>query len=45
MLDLVHNDYEINHATIQLERTVADCSEDHHVGHLLAESGQAKMLE
>ncbi len=41
MLDIVHTDFGINHATIQLERSVADCTEDHHVDHLLAESGQA----
>ena len=41
MLDIVHTDFGINHATTQLERSVADCTEDHHVDHLLAESGQA----
>ena len=36
MKDLLHNKYQIGHVTIQLEHTTADCTEDHHVGHLLA---------
>ena len=44
MLDLVHKDYGINHATIQLERTTVDCAEDHHVDHLLAKSQEARGL-
>ena len=36
MQDLVHDDYGIGHVTLQLERSVAGCTEDHHVGHLLA---------
>ena len=37
MLDFVHKDFGINHATIQLEWSAAGCIEDHHVDHLLAE--------
>ena len=36
MKDLLHNNYGIGHVTIQLERTVEGCTEDHHVGHLYA---------
>ncbi len=36
--DLVHENYGIGHVTIQLEHSVAGCTEDHHVGHLLARS-------
>ena len=36
MLDLVHDKYGIGHVTIQLERSLDGCTEDHHVGHLLA---------
>lgn len=35
ILDIVHNDYGINHVTVQLEHTAATCKEDHHVDHLL----------
>ena len=44
MQDLVHNEFGIKHVTIQLERTAAACTEDHHVDHLIAESGQAEKL-
>ena len=44
MQDIVHNEFGITHVTIQLEKTVAACTEDHHVDHLLAESGQAEKL-
>ena len=41
MLDIVHEEFGIDHATIQLERSARWCDkEDHHVDHLLAESGQ-----
>ena len=36
MLNLVHDKYGIGHVTIQLERSLEGCTEDHHVGHLLA---------
>ncbi|MCE2404258.1 MAG: cation diffusion facilitator family transporter [Dehalococcoidia bacterium] len=36
MQDLLHNEYGIGHATIQVERSVEGCTENHHVGHLLA---------
>ena len=32
--DITHNDFGISHVTIQLEQSVAGCSENHHVGHL-----------
>ena len=38
MKDLLHNEYRIGHVTIQLERSLDGCTEDHHVGHLLAMS-------
>ena len=39
MREKARQDYGINHITIQLERSAADCTEeDHHVGHLLAHS-------
>ena len=36
MLSLVHDKYGIGHVTIQVERSLDGCTEDHHVGHLLA---------
>ena len=36
MQDLLHDNYEIEHVTLQLEKSVEGCTEDHHVGHLLA---------
>ena len=36
MKDLLHNKYSIGHVTIQLEKSLEGCTEDHHVGHLLA---------
>ena len=36
MQDLVHASYGIGHITIQLERSVEGCKEDHHIGYLLA---------
>ena len=44
MQDLVHNEFGIQHVTIQLEKTAAACVEDHHVDHLIAESGQGEKL-
>ncbi len=39
MREKARQDYGINHITLQLERSAADCTEeDHHVGHLLAHS-------
>ena len=35
---IAHEDFGIDHVTIQVEETVAGCTEDHHVGHLLARS-------
>ena len=32
--DITHNQYGIDHVTIQVEQSVANCNEDHHVGHL-----------
>ena len=34
MKDIAHQEFGINHVTIQLEQSVAGCVEDHHVGHL-----------
>ena len=33
---IVHEEFSINHATVQLERSASDCNEDHHVEHLWA---------
>ena len=44
MQDLVHDEFGITHVTIQLEKSAAACAEDHHVDHLIAESGQAEKL-
>ena len=41
MQDLLHENYGIGHVTLQLERTLEGCTEDHHVGHLLAQSREA----
>ena len=35
MQHIVHTDYDITHATFQLERSLAGCLEDHHIGHLM----------
>ncbi len=35
---IVHEQYGIGHATIQLERTASTCQEDHHVDHLYAQA-------
>jgi len=35
---IAHEDFGIDHVTIQVEETVEGCTEDHHVGHLLARS-------
>jgi len=35
---IAHEDFEIDHVTIQVEETVEGCTVDHHVGHLLARS-------
>ncbi len=42
MQDLVHQQFGINHATIQLEQSVTACSEDHHVDHMLAAARPAR---
>ena len=34
MQDITHRRYGIEHVTIQAERSVADCNESHHVGHI-----------
>ncbi len=36
MRAIAYEDYNIMHATFQLETTVSSCHEDHHVGHLMA---------
>ncbi len=36
--DIVHRNFGIGHATIQVEQSLKGCAEDHHVGHLLAAS-------
>lgn len=38
---VVHEEFGINHATVQLERSAADCNEDHHVEHLWARARPA----
>lgn len=38
MKQLVHHNYNITHVTIQMEESVTDCHEDHHVDHLLQPS-------
>jgi len=35
---VAHESFKIDHVTIQVEETVTGCTEDHHVGHLLARS-------
>ena len=35
---IIHDDYRIGHATIQLERSTVTCKEDHHVDHLFAQA-------
>ena len=35
---IIHDDYDIGHCTIQLERSAIDCKEDHHVDHLYAQA-------
>lgn len=34
MQDVAHEDYAIGHVTIQMERSLDGCTENHHVGHL-----------
>ena len=34
VLELCHDNYGIDHVTVQLEQSVAGCQEDHHVDHL-----------
>lgn len=36
--EIALQDFQIDHVTIQVEETVTGCTEDHHVGHLLARS-------
>ncbi len=38
---IVHREFGINHATVQLERSASDCTEDHHVEHLWARAQPA----
>lgn len=38
---IVHQEFGINHATVQLERSASDCNEDHHVEHLWARARPA----
>ena len=38
---IVHREFGINHATIQLEISASDCQEDHHVEHLWARARPA----
>ena len=33
---LLHDEYGLGHVTIQLEKSLEGCTEDHHVGHLMA---------
>ena len=33
---IAYEEFEINHITIQLETSAANCAEDHHVDHLAA---------
>ncbi len=40
--DLVHRRFGIGHATVRLEQSLTGCTEDHHVGHLLAEVQRTK---
>ena len=35
---IAYRDFGISHITIQVEQSVADCTENHHVGHLSARS-------
>ncbi len=35
---IASRDFDIDHVTIQMEQSLADCSENHHLGHLLARS-------
>ncbi|MCE2469029.1 MAG: cation diffusion facilitator family transporter [Dehalococcoidia bacterium] len=42
IMEIVHDDYGIGHATIQLEQSANSCTaEDHHVGHLEMRSQRA----
>ena len=42
IMEIVHDDYGISHATIQLEQSANSCTaEDHHVGHLEMRSQRA----
>ncbi len=34
--DLAHENFGINHATVQLEESIIGCKEDHHVDHLVS---------
>lgn len=35
---IAYQEFGIHHTTIQIEQTVSDCTENHHVGHLEARS-------
>ncbi len=36
---IAYEGFEIRHITIQLETSAANCTEDHHVDHLMATAG------
>ena len=36
--EVAYHRFSIHHVTMQVERSAADCAENHHVGHLLARS-------
>ena len=36
---IAYEEFEIKHITIQLETSAANCTEDHHVDHLMATAG------
>ena len=38
---IIHEEYGIGHATIQLERSAIECKEDHHVDHLFHQARSA----
>ena len=39
---ITHDDFGIGHATIQVEKSLKGCVENHHVGHLLAHSSSER---
>lgn len=36
MQDMLHGEYGIGHVTVQVEQSLDGCTENHHLGHLLA---------